>query len=182
MNHSVREQTAAIAAGNREAFTRFYNSWFDHCLSEARRCTGRDENFCLDAVQETMLRVIRHLKPLEDDAALGAWLRATLRSACIDLLRRELRRQRRELSVARDGSGSATRSEIDRETRERIDWLRHELAALPPEAVRLLDMRYRMGWTLSRIASAIGLKPGAVDGRINRTLTRLRSTQEHDHE
>jgi RNA polymerase sigma factor (sigma-70 family) len=182
---SVREQTAAIAAGDREAFTRFYHEWFDHCLAEARRCTGRDESFCLDAVQETMLRVIRHIKPLDDEAALVAWLHATLRSACVDLLRKDLRRRRREQrALARRPTDSdGDRDDVNQETFNRIDWLRRELAALPPESVRLLNMRFRLGWTLTRIASMVGVKPGAVDGRINRTLARLRSNaKDHDHD
>jgi RNA polymerase sigma factor (sigma-70 family) len=172
---SVRELTGAIASGNAEAFSRFYRRWFERCLTEARRCTGRDEHFCMDAVQETMLRVIRHLKPLDSEAALAAWLHATVRSACIDLLRRDLRRRRREESrlaaTHEDGHDHA----IEHRTRERIDWLRAQLAALPADQARLLHMRFRLGWTLSRIAQAAGLKTGAVDGRINRILTRLRS-------
>ncbi|MCH8316763.1 MAG: sigma-70 family RNA polymerase sigma factor [Planctomycetes bacterium] len=49
--------------------------------------------------------------------------------------------------------------------------------------VQLLLMRHRFGWTLKRIGDALGLKPGAVDGRIRRVLTKLRrraKEQSHD--
>ena len=49
--------------------------------------------------------------------------------------------------------------------------------------VRLLTMRYRFGWTLQRIGAAVGLKPGAVDGRLARLVAALRRrAQETFHE
>jgi RNA polymerase sigma factor (sigma-70 family) len=180
---SVHALTSAIASGDTEGFARFYRAWFDFTLNEARRLTGRDEQFCLDAVQETMLRVIRRMKPLPHEAALSAWLRAAVRSASIDLLRRDLRRRRRETSNARPASAEASCGDDQRErrlARERIDWLRAQLAAMPPEQARLLDLRFRLGWTLSRIAGALSLKTGAVDGRINRALEQLRSSAPED--
>jgi RNA polymerase sigma factor (sigma-70 family) len=180
---SVQALTKAIASGDAAAFARFYRAWFDFTLNEARRSTGRDEQFCLDAVQETMLRVIRRMKPLPHEAALSAWLRAAVRRAGIDLLRRDLRRQRREASIAQPASADASRDDDQRQrrlARERIDWLRAQLAAMPPDQARLLDLRFRLGWTLSRIASALSLKTGAVDGRINRALEQLRSSAPED--
>ncbi len=174
MAESVRELTGAIASGNTEAFSRFYRNWFDRCLAEARRCTGRDEQFCLDAVQETMLRVIKHMKPLDNEAMLAAWLHMTVRSASIDLLRRDLRRCRREEILMQTPRTASHDDHEARIMRERIDWLRSELSRMPAEQARLLHMRFRLGWTLSRIAESLHLKTGAVDGRINRTLAQLR--------
>jgi DNA-directed RNA polymerase specialized sigma24 family protein len=38
----------------------------------------------------------------------------------------------------------------------------------------MLTMRHRFGWTLRRIGNAVGLSPGAVDGRLGRTREALR--------
>jgi RNA polymerase sigma-70 factor (ECF subfamily) len=181
---SVHELTSAIASGNAEAFARLYRAWFDHCLAEARRCTGRDEQFCLDAVQEAMLRVIRHMRPLQNEAALGAWLSSVVRTACIDLLRRDLRRRRREVirteQTSHGTSSSSTAPAGIDDALDRIHWLRHQLANLPADQARLLDLRFRMGWTLARIGRALRMNTGAVDGRINRTLNRLRAEAPED--
>src|SRR5258705_8447579 len=80
-DESVREMTVAIAAGDTAALARLYRGWFDFILQEAHRCTGRDEHFCLDAVQEAMLRLIKRLPPLNNEAALTAWMKTTVRSA-----------------------------------------------------------------------------------------------------
>lgn len=185
MAESVRELTSAVASGQTEAFARLYRAWFDHVFHEARRCSGRDEQFCLDVAQETMLRVIRRIKPLDSEAALAAWLTAAARNACLDLLRKDLRLRRREQAYAQ--TRSTTTEDVDSgQTRERIAWLTSELSNLESASARALDLRYRMNWTLSRIGQALHLKTGAVDGRINRTISQLRaaapSSQKDQHD
>lgn len=176
MSESIRALTHAIATGDTEAFGRFYGRWFDFALAQARRCSGRDEHFCLDVVQETMMRVIRSIKPMETELDVGRWLRAIVQSCCYDLLRRERRRDRRERAARTDREGAS----IGRETDDRLIWLRSELANLDPELARLLSLRFRLGWTLQRIGAAVGLKPGAVDGRLTRALASLRARAPED--
>jgi len=38
----------------------------------------------------------------------------------------------------------------------------------------MLLMRHRFGWTLQQIGAALGIKPGAVDGRLRRLVGGLR--------
>lgn len=190
MSNAVRELTSAIASGDPEALSRFHHEWFDFALHEARRCTGRsrDEHFCLDAVQETMLRVIKRMKPLDSEAALAAWLRTAVRSACVDLLRKELRMRRRERALAaeRPEADSNEASKRSHETQETLAWLRQELAQVEPVSASALDMRYRLNFTLARIGQALHMRSGAVDGRINRSLAQLRaaapSSEEDTHD
>lgn len=189
MASTVRELTSAIASGNSEALSRFYRDWFDFMLHEARRCTGgnRDEHFCLDAVQETMMRVIKRLKPLDSEATLCAWLRTAVRSSCMDLLRKEIRlrkRERRQATERRDAMHDGAAQDSP-ETLETLAWLREELSRVDPVTASALDMRYRMNFTLARIGQALHLRTGAVDGRINRTVAQMRaaaSAQEDSHD
>lgn len=168
MPESVFQLTSAIASGDTEAFSRFYEAWFVTVLTEARVASLRDEQFCLDIVQETMLRVIRGLKPINDHEHLRRWLRVVVQSCCIDALRRERRRRVRDRSAAAPDAHAAPRGD------DRIPWLLAQLDELDAEQRRLLDMRFRFGWTLRRIGAVMGLREGAVDGRINRALLSLR--------
>lgn len=170
LDASVRELTAAIAAGDTAAFARLYRERFDEMYTCARNATCRDEAFCLDVVQDAMLRVIRSLGPLDSEQHLRGWLRAVVQSCAYDRLRKEARRKRWERNAAAQRDVAA---ETD-DPADRLDWLRRELAGLDHEHLRLLIMRYRLGWTLRRIGEALGLKPGAVDGRLGRLLTALR--------
>ena len=167
MPHRARELTRAIAAGDEAAFEHFYRTWFDAMYVEAHRLTGRDEAECLDVVHDAMLRVIRSMKPLDDEAQLHAWLRKVVRSCAIDRLRREARRLRRE---RRHGVPTATVT-ID----DRLEWIHAQLARLDEDTGLLLALRHRFGLTLQQIGDVTGLRPGAVDGRLRRAAAQLRA-------
>ena len=59
-------------------------------------------------------------------------------------------------------------------------WLEKQLLTLPPDTRKMIGMRYRLGWSLKRIAQRFGLKTGAVDGRIRRAVVQLRNRAEKD--
>jgi RNA polymerase sigma factor (sigma-70 family) len=170
LEDSIQQLTAAIASGDTEAFARFYRERFDSMYGEARRATGRDESFCLDVVQDAMIRVIKSLRPMESEGGLRAWLRSVVQCCAYDRLRAEARRARRERAAAANRPGIQRDDGLE----EKLGWLRREWASLDEQQARLLVMRYRLGWTLERIGEAIGLKPGAVDGRVSRAVGELR--------
>ena len=101
----TRTLTAAIASGDTEAFARFFGIWFDWMRGEAARATARDEAFCLDVVQDSMMRVIRSLKPMSTDDDLRRWLRVVVRSCAYDRLRRDARACGRERARASAPTG-----------------------------------------------------------------------------
>jgi len=184
--------TTAIASGDSEAFSCFYDAWFDKALAEARRCTGRDDEFCLDVVQDAMMRVISSMKPLQSEAALHRWMRVVIRSCACDRLRADIRRRRRERNVAppetalETASGTAAaRPHAPGHTPagpdpERLAWLHEQLEQLDGPDVHLLIMRHRFGWTLHRIAESLGLSHSAADRRLRRLIERLRRSAKED--
>ena len=177
LDPAIRSLTAAIASGDTEAFARFFDLWFEWMRREAGRTTGRDESFCLDVVQDSMMRVIRSMKPMPTEDDLRRWLGVVVRSCAYDRLRREARARDRQ----RRGD-TAIRTEHDPDLHGRIRWLEQELRSMSSPNAELLLMRYRFGWTLQQIANALGLKPGAVDGRLRRLIgiLRRRAREQHD--
>ena len=170
MDVDVARLTRAVASGDTEAFTMLYDTCFNLMYDEARRATQRDEAFCLDVVQDAMLRVIKSMKPMDTEAHLRGWLGRVVRSCAVDRLRSEIRRRRREAEAVR-------RRGVDEGAEdhgEALAWLRRRLAALDDTRRQLLWDRFGAGWTLQRIAESLGQSPGAVDGRIRRTLDQLR--------
>ncbi len=173
---NVRSLTEAIASGNTEAFATFYRQWFDTMYAQARSASGRDESFCLDVVQDAMLRVIKSVPPMASDDDLRRWLRVVVQSCAYDRFREEARRKAREQRAVAMRAANNSKGEVGAEddTVDRIRWLERELQTLNDRDAQLLLMRHRFGWTLKRIGEAVGLKPGAVDRRIRRVLTKLR--------
>ncbi len=166
-NGWVRRTTAAVAKGDRAALAVLYEAWFDRCYGVARSITGRDESFCLDVVQEAMLRVIRSLPRLETSEQLEAWMIRTVHTAALDLLRKDSRRLRREIA-----RGSAASSIQVNATDDAITWVLAKLAEMPDRS--LVGMRIAQGRSLDAVGAAAGVSGDAAHGRIRRTLARLR--------
>lgn len=178
MDDLAYELTRAMARGDTEALGRFYELHFATMYADARRLTGRDESFCLDVVQDAMLRVIRSATPIRGDRALRCWLRLVVRSAAYDRLRSESSRRLRETAHAREHAECAVAD--DTELEERLAWLWRQIARMDVPEARLLVWRYRWGWTLRRIGEQLGLKPGAVDRRLRRLVAKVKDrAREH---
>jgi len=164
--------TAGVRRGDRAAFATLYEAYFDRVLGLARSISGRDESFCLDAVQETMMRAIRAIRVAKDADALWAWFASATRSAVVDLVRKELRRKAHERAASERGTAATTTVDA-----ELAAWVRERLAALGPDEERLLREHVVDGRSLAELARGDGT-PGttrdAVYGRIRRVIFGLR--------
>ncbi len=169
---------AALAKGDHAALTALYQAWFPRALGLARTMTRRGEAFCLDVVQDSFIRVIDHAPRLAEFARtsdLDRWMAAIVRTAAIDLLRREARRIAREHAVADLGR--------DGHEQHKLDELHALIASLDPDDRELLLLRFGHGNTLEGAARAVGTTIGAAYGRIRRALGKLGThLKEVDHE
>ncbi|MGQ0628492.1 MAG: RNA polymerase sigma factor [Phycisphaerales bacterium] len=161
--------SAGVARGDHDALDALYRNWFDRGFAVAKALTRRDEAFCLDVVQNAMLRIIRTLKPLASRAALDAYMHATLRSAALDALRAEARRAVRNARAAR--ADSAT----DRSPAQLED-LASALAALGVSDRELLTLRFARDQTLEQTGTLTGRTGAAAHGLIRRALRKLRAS------
>ncbi|MCA9295728.1 MAG: sigma-70 family RNA polymerase sigma factor [Phycisphaerales bacterium] len=174
MGHDWPSLTRAIAAGDTAAFAVFYEHFFDPAYHEARRLTRRDESFCLDVVQDAMIRAIKAMPPLDSPAAVTRWLNLVVRSCAYDALRKAQRDEARAEQRARMPIG-----ERDIVDAEHLAWLRAQIAELDPTSAHLLELRHRFGWTLQRIAASLGMSMTAVHRRLSRTTHDLKA-RAHD--
>jgi RNA polymerase sigma-70 factor (ECF subfamily) len=166
--------TARIARGDEAAFAEFYELWFDRLYAMIRATTRRDESFCLDLVQDCMLRVVRSLPALADDRAVTAWMGRLAFTTALDRLRAESRQRQRETEAfRRRGDAVSPPAEAALE-QERLDWLEAQLRELPEAERSLILGRFGEGKTLAAVGAASGLSGHAAHGRISRTLARLR--------
>ena len=168
------EWTGGIARGDPDAFGTFYEIWFDRVLALARSFSRRDESFCLDVVQDAMMRVIKSMRSMNDEAAVAAWMARTVYSAVIDKLRGEQRRKKREERVAEDkGEAFEANPSTLLMTAEQRAWVAARLEELPDEDRRLVLARFEGGMTLDQVGAAFGMTGHAAHGRIRRIVQRL---------
>ena len=160
-----------MAAGDQKAVETFYRNYFPWLLAQARQSTGRDESFCLDVVQDAVLRIIRTVRTVRSEEQFKAWLRLVIRTTAWDRLRIEARQKKREAFVPTTCPADPVEETDDH---ERIAWLRKQLEHFDPELVRMIELRFEQRWTLAKIGQLFGLSIGTIDGRLRRAINDLK--------
>ncbi|MCB9882827.1 MAG: sigma-70 family RNA polymerase sigma factor [Planctomycetes bacterium] len=173
---SCRRLVASIRQGDGSAFERFYDLFFDACVTWTRNATKRDEDFCLDCCQDVMMIVADRLPRLETKKALAAWLHRCLHTKAIDRLRSEERLARRERSAARHEHDHASADPHEHAVRvEEVEWLTKKLGELEERDRALLHARFFEDASLAATGASVGIGGDAAHGRIRRLLVRLRN-------
>jgi RNA polymerase sigma factor (sigma-70 family) len=140
---AVRGDERAFAA----IFRRYHQSLYRFCLA----IVGNPED-AQEALQNTMIKVLRALPGEERSIDLKPWLYRIAHNESIDLLRR--RRETRELDVEQVAPGYGLAE--DAEARERLRALIADLKQLPERQRQVLVMRELSGLRFGDIATALG--------------------------
>ena len=142
----------------------------------------RDAATIDDLFQEVSLKVFKRLDTVRDPAALRGWLFQLTRNACLDWLRRADRRH----AVSGDMllNEHAAKGELGRGpadellSKERIAAVRKALDQLPSAQREALRLRIDEGLDHEGIAARLGISRQAVEVRLCRGRTTLKSRLE----
>lgn len=120
------------------------------------------EHAALDAVDEAVYKGLRACEKLREEQFFGTWLTRILINVC----NAELRRHRREVSVA----------ELPETAQEDFDALplRDAVGRLPRELKEVIILRYFSGLTLAETARALDIPQGTAATRQRKALRLLR--------
>lgn len=165
--------TRRIASGDHDAFELYYERTFMIMFGQIQRLIGSDEQTTLDMVQLAMMKVIRSIKPLPDESAVIAWSRAVAKSVAYDWLRKESQKPDFVSSFEQDPAIASVEGSLLAEAQLR--WMEDQLREMPGDLQKIISLRYRLGWSLRRIGELLGLKTGAVDGRLRRAIEALQA-------
>jgi RNA polymerase sigma-70 factor (ECF subfamily) len=165
-----------IAAGDRDAFSRFYDLLAPTAFGLIRRVL-RDPEAAAEVLQEVFWQVWREAS--QYDARRGspeAWLVMRAKTRASDRLRSIRRRDRTfvapvDESVARSSEEPAENPAVVAEDRSLIQ---SALAQLPEPQRRVIELAFFDGLTQSEIAARLGEPLGTVKTRARLGLERLR--------
>ena len=165
-----------IAAGDRDAFSRFYDLLAPTAFGLIRRVL-RDPEAAAEVLQEVFWQVWREAP--QYDPARGspeAWLVMRAKTRAIDRLRSIRRRDRTfvapvDESVARSSDEPAENPAVVAEDRSLVQTA---LAQLPEPQRRVIELAFYDGLTQSEIAIRLGEPLGTVKTRARLGLERLR--------
>jgi RNA polymerase sigma-70 factor (ECF subfamily) len=167
---------AAIAAGDRDAFSRFYDLTAPMAFGLIRRVL-RDPEAAAEVLQDVFWQVWQDAPRY--DPARGtpeAWLVMRAKTRAIDRLRSIRRRDRTfvapvDESVAQRSPDQAPNPAVAAEDRGLIQTA---LAQLPEPQRRVIELAFFEGLTHSEIATRLGEPLGTVKTRARLGLDRLR--------
>lgn len=159
---------SAHVAGDRTAFGALVSRHQDRLWAVAVRTTGNPDD-AADALQDALLSVFRSLGSYRGEARVTTWLHRIVVNACLDRMRRDVRRPTVPLSA------ETTPVDLD-------DRLSQRETALDIEAaLRLLPVEQRLalvlvdveGFSVEDAATVLGVPAGTVKSRCFRARARL---------
>lgn len=170
---ALRSLTESIAQGNEEAFNRFYALYFDALYRYLLLVSGGLEEAARDSLQETMIRVIRYMKPFDDAGAFWNWLRKIAKTSFIDQMRKTQRHDGLiPFSTLEKTLDEAAQADPDA-TLENI--LAGCVKQLRPDEQDLIEGKYMQSRSYADLAVQLGVTPKAVESRLARIRKKLKT-------
>lgn len=163
----VYSMTVGMAKGRPEPFNRFYEAYYDRLYRYLLVVARGDDHLARDCLQETMLRVVRYVKPIREENVFWGWLARVARTTFIDELRRRRKRATAPLWIDPAAREPGEPSVL-------LDYLDEATADLPEDERRLLAEYYEEGLSQARMAERRRSTPKAVESRLARIRHKIR--------
>jgi len=175
------EFTRALRAGKEEAWREFHAAYAPRLLRYLFVVCGGQEEAAREALQNTLLRAVKHMRAFSTEAELWGWLTLLARCAAADAGRRErrylgfLQRWFRQQPDAPDeAAGVEAQTEASELEAELEESLAAELALLPADERGLLERKYFAGTSVRELAGELGVSEKAAESRLMRARQKLR--------
>lgn len=156
----LRALTLGLARGDDAAWSQFHRDYGPRLFRQLLATARGDHDLATEALQQTYLRIARHLRACDLEPVFLAWLRVVARSALHDCLRRHA-------EPADSDSASASEDHL-------LAALDTALAQLPAETRTLLEAKYSAGATVQALAAQHLVSPKALESRLTRARAELR--------
>lgn len=163
--------TRRLAAGDDAAFREFHAKYFDGLYRFLLVVTHGQEQEAQEALQQTLLRVVRYVRGFESEEVFWGWLKAVARSAARDGNRK---RQRYCALLHRFAMEPPDLSRKMEEETRLLCLLDESMAELAPQDRQLLEAKYLEGFTVRELCAHTGLTEKGTESRLDRLRRILR--------
>ena len=167
---SIAALTQRMAAGDDAAFSEFHQAYASRLFRYLLALHRGDGHTASDVLQETLIRVVRHVRRFEDEQVLWDWLAKLARSAAADHGRKGSRYRR---FLDRFSTHSIALPEIP-DDGHLLAALQSAMDQLPPEERDLLQAKYDHGQSVRDLARQHLTSEDAIQSRLARARRRLR--------
>lgn len=167
----VPRLTAALKRGDEAAFAWLHGEWSGRINRYCFALAAGDESFAREISQAAWLRLVRHVRVMNDEQALWSWIACAARHAASDLRRKGGRYLRALSRFAEWWQPAVNDTETDNHLPAALE---SALGKLTSDERALIEGRYFTQESLESIATRHALSSRAVEGRLARLRTRLR--------
>ncbi|MEO0600819.1 MAG: RNA polymerase sigma factor [Myxococcota bacterium] len=159
--------------GDRSALRRVVDRWIPKIRRWAFVFCG-DPTAAEDAVQESLVRLLRFISRYDPARPFGPWLKMLVRNACRTELARRGRTEDRE--VSNETAESAAPSRLDRtlDLARAVDHVHAAFQLLSPRQREIFDLVDLQGLTPTEASRELGLSAGAVRAQLAAARRALR--------
>jgi RNA polymerase sigma-70 factor (ECF subfamily) len=170
---AITALTRGLAAGGEAAFRQFHDRYFERLYRFLLVVARGSEDEAREALQQTLLRVLRYVRVFDSEEAFWSWLKVLARSAARDAGRKQ-QRYASLLQAFAARRGQQEQAPAPDENRQLRGALEESLSELSPLERRLLEGKYLEGDTVNQLAAETGLTEKAVESRLVRLRRELR--------
>jgi RNA polymerase sigma-70 factor (ECF subfamily) len=165
--------TRGLAAGDEAAFREFHELYFGRLYQFLLVVTHGQEESAREALQQTLLRVVRYARPFTSEEIFWSWLKVLARSAARDVGRKQRRYASLLQAFALWKHEASPPSPEERES-PLVSALEEGLEELEPADRELLAGKYLEGASVKELSTRAGTTEKAVESRLLRLRRLLR--------
>ena len=163
--------------GDENAYRTFHEVYFQRLYRYLLVAAAGDEEAAREAVQSTFLRVVRYIKPFDEESHFWNWLTVLARTALADQRRKRSRyrafldrfigyaRMEAVVKPASDGPADA----------QLLAALEECVGRLPPDERELVQRKYFARESVRDIAASLQTTEKAVESRLTRVRLKLKA-------
>ena len=163
-----------MVEGDEMAYRTFHAAYFDRLSRYLLVVAAGNEDAMREALQATLVRVVRYIKVFRNEEVFWSWLTVLARSAFTD----EARKHRRYFSFLdrfkRHTRGEpAGQNDNHEDDRLRV-LLERQVALLPPDEHELVEQKYFVRRSVREIADEMRTTEKAVESKLSRVRRKLK--------
>lgn len=167
----VAQLTRRLAKGDEAAFREFHAQYFDRLYRFLLVATHGQEQDAQEALQHTLLRVVRYVRVFESEEVFWGWLKAVARSVARDGNRKQ---QRYWALLHRFAFQPESLAKGPDEEGQLEVLLKESLTELAQEDRRLLEAKYIEGFTVKELSLQSGMSEKGIESRLERLRRTVR--------
>lgn len=167
----IADLTRRMAKGDEQAYRIFHTAYATRLTRYLFVVAAGDAEAIQESLQDTMHRVVRHIRIFDDETTFWSWLTVLARSALSDISRKK----RRYFASIERFKSQHTDRDGSKPDYELSELLTRAIAALHPEDREFVERKYLHGESVRQLAARYALSEKATESRLGRLRKKLRA-------